>query len=100
MVHHVILWKIKEERTEQERAQIKQQVKIGLEGLKDRIPGIEKMAVHIEGLDSSTCDIMLDSVFADAAALKAYAVHPAHTAVADQQVRPHMAVRLCMDYED
>lgn len=33
MVQHNILWKIKEDKTEEEKKQIKQQVKEGLEGL-------------------------------------------------------------------
>lgn len=32
-------------------------------------------------------------------ALKGYAVHPAHVAVADGKVRPHTKTRVCMDYE-
>jgi hypothetical protein len=42
---------------------------------------------------------MLDSSFADEAALKAYALHPEHVAVADGKVRPYTAVRSCLDYE-
>ena len=42
---------------------------------------------------------MLDSLFEDEAALKTYATHPAHVAVADGKVRPHTASRVCMDYE-
>ena len=43
---------------------------------------------------------MLDSTFTDEAALKAYAVHPAHVEVADNYVRPFMEVRMCLDFED
>lgn len=42
---------------------------------------------------------MLDSTFENETALKEYAVHPKHVAVADGKVRPYTAVRLCMDYE-
>lgn len=98
MLHHVILWKIKEEIADKDA--VKAQVKAGLEGLKGVIPGIEKMEVITCGLETSTCDIMLDSVFTDEAALKAYAVHPEHVKVADNYVRPNMAVRMCMDYMD
>lgn len=50
-------------------------------------------------MPSSNCDVMLDSVFADAASLKDYSVHPAHVAVANGKVRPYTASRVCMDYE-
>ena len=42
---------------------------------------------------------MLDSTFTDEAALKAYAVHPEHVAVADGKVRPYTCLRTCLDYE-
>jgi hypothetical protein len=42
---------------------------------------------------------MLDSTLEDEAALKGYAVHPAHVEVADTKVRPFTASRVCMDYE-
>ena len=34
----------------------------------------------------------------DEAALKAYAVHPAHQEVANTKVRPFTAKRLCLDF--
>ena len=43
---------------------------------------------------------MLDSAFTDEAALKNYAVHPAHVEVADTKVRPFTAQRLCLDFEE
>ena len=55
--------------------------------------------VVTEGLASSNADVMLDSTLADEAALKAYAVHPAHVAVADSKVRPYTQVRMCLDFE-
>lgn len=100
MVHHIILWKIKEDKTPEEKAHIKENVKIGLEGLKVIVPGIEEIHVRTKGLPSSNADIMLDSLFTDEAALKAYAVNPHHVKVADTMVRPNMEVRMCMDYED
>ena len=42
---------------------------------------------------------MLDSTFVDEAALKGYAVHPAHVEVANTKVRPYTASRNCMDFE-
>lgn len=42
---------------------------------------------------------MLDSTFESEQALKAYAVHPEHVAVADGKVRPYIAERRCLDFE-
>ena len=44
-------------------------------------------------------DVMLDSTFESAEALKQYAIHPEHVAVADNNVRPYTAVRMCLDFE-
>jgi len=99
MVKHVILWTIKEEYTGDALAEIKAGIKEGLEGLAGRIPGLVEIKVNTSGLPSSNADIMLDSVFESEEALKAYAVHPEHVAVADSKVRPFTASRTCLDYE-
>ena len=99
MVKHVILWKLKEEFTAAEKENIKAGIKAGLEGLKGIIPGLEHIEVKISGLPSSNADVMLDSEFTDAAALKAYAVHPEHVAVADSAVLPFTKTRLCLDFD-
>ena len=99
MVKHVILWTLKDELSAEEKATIKQGIKEGLEGLKVKVPGIVDIKVNINGLASSNADLMLDSTFEDEAALKAYAVHPEHVAVADSKVRPYTKLRSCLDYE-
>lgn len=99
MVKHVILWKLKEEFSDEEKKQIKAGIKEGLEGLAGQIPGMTEIKVRIDCLSSSTVDVMLDTTFESAEALKAYSVHPKHVAVADSKVRPYTAVRSCMDYE-
>lgn len=99
MVKHVILWKLKEEFTEEEKRAIKAGIKEGLEGLQGQIPGLLSIKVNTEPLASSNCDVMLDSLFVDEAALRGYSVHPAHVGVATGKVRPFTASRTCMDYE-
>ena len=99
MIKHVILWKIKEEISLEEKEQIKEGIKEGLEGLKDKVPGIVEIKVNTKGLPSSNADVMLDSTFESEEALKNYAVHPEHAKVADNNVRPYMEVRMCLDYE-
>ena len=99
MVKHVILWKLKEEFSDEEKKQIKAGIKEGLEGLAGQIPGMTEIKVRIDCLPSSTVDVMLDTTFESAESLKAYSVHPKHVAVADSKVRPYTAVRSCMDYE-
>ncbi len=56
--------------------------------------------VNTQGrLTSSTADLMLDSTFESAQALKDYSKHPEHVAVADSKVRPFTAGRACLDFE-
>ena len=98
MVKHVILWQLKDEYSQSEKADIKAGIKEGLEGLKGKIPGLVDIVVNIDGLESSNADLMLDSTFDDEAALKGYAVHPEHVAVADGKVRPYTKNRVCLDY--
>ena len=99
MVKHVILWTLKDEYSADEKAQIKQGIKEGLEGLLGKVPGLKEIKVNTSPLESSNCDLMLDSTLEDEAALKGYAVNPAHVEVADTKVRPFTASRVCMDYE-
>ena len=98
MVKHIILWKLKDEI--EDKTSVKADIKAGLEGLKGVIPGLVDIVVRTEGLASSNADVMLDSTFESAEALKGYAVHPSHVEVANRDVRPYTQTRLCLDYED
>lgn len=100
MVKHIILWKLRSELTQEEKYQIKKEIKAGLEGLKGVVPGLLEVKVQIDGIiDSSNADLMLDCTLENGEALKGYAVHPAHVAVASTKVRPFTEVRTCLDFE-
>lgn len=100
MVRHIILWKIKSEFSEEQKAEVKRSVKAGLEGLLGQIPGLTAVQVRTEGLETSTADMMLDTTFETFEAYQGYKKHPAHLAVANSAVRPNVETRLCMDYEE
>ena len=96
----MILWKLKDELAGEEKAKVLAGIKENLEALSGKIPGLLAISVQTDGLlASSNADLMLDSSFEDEAALKGYAVHPEHVAVADTYVRPYTQTRLCLDYE-
>ena len=97
MVKHVILWKLSE-MPEAQAATVKTDIKKHLEALSGNIPGLLEIKVYIDKLDSSNVDVMLDSSFESEDALKAYAIHPLHVAVADTYVRPFTASRSCLDF--
>ena len=99
MVKHMILWKLKDEFTEEQKADIRAGIKEGLEGLAGQIPGMIDISVRTEYLPTSTVDVMLDTTFESVEALKNYSTHPKHVAVSDSKVRPYTAVRSCIDYE-
>ena len=99
MVKHIILWQLKDEFSAEEKKVIKAEMKEALEGLVGKIPGLLEVKVQTEGLASSNAEVMLDTSFTDEAALKVYATHPEHVAVADGNVRPFTKTRLCLDFE-
>ena len=98
MVKHVILWTLKDEFSDNEKAKIISEMKEGLESLKGKIPGLIDIKVNTNKLSTSTADVMLDSTFESEEALKGYSVHPEHVAVAVGKVRPFTKARACLDY--
>lgn len=99
MVKHIILWTLKDTLSEEEKISVKASIKEGLESLKGVVPGLIDIKVQIDGrLASSNADLMLDCTLESEEALKGYAVHPAHVAVANIRVRPFTAVRSCLDF--
>ena len=98
MVRHVIVWTLKDEYSDVEKAEIRNGIKDGLEGLMGQIPGLVEIRVNTDGLQSSSGDCMLDSLFESEAALKAYSSHPAHVEVANGKVCPFVKVRSSFDY--
>lgn len=100
MVKHIILWRLRADLTAEQKREKAQAIKSGLEGLKGQIPGLLDIHVQIDGrLETSNADIMLDCTLDSFDSLKAYAVHPAHVAVANGVVRPNTELRTCLDYE-
>lgn len=100
MVKHIILWTLDPALSDEEKATVKAGIKAGLEGLVGQVPGLLDVKVHTEGrLASSNADVMLDSTLESEEALKGYARHPAHMAVANGKVRPYTVQRACLDFE-
>ena len=100
MVKHIILWKLRSEMSASEKQEAAKAIKEGLESLQGQVPGLVDLHVQIDGrLERINADIMLDSTLVSEEALKGYAVHPAHVAVANGVVRPNTELRTCLDYE-
>ncbi len=100
MVKHVIIWTLKDEYSNEEKAKIKTDMKKALESLKGVIPGLIDIKLYTQPLPSSkNAEILLDTTFENEQALKDYAVHPVHVEIANTNVRPFVSGRSCMDYE-
>lgn len=83
MVKHIIIWNLKDELSVEEKKERCRLIKQGLEGLAGKIDGLLEINVITDILGSSTGDLMLDSTFESAEALKGYSTHPEHVKVAD-----------------
>lgn len=99
MIKHVIIWKLKDELSAEEKMEVKKGIKTNLESLVGKVPGLVKVDVIIDLLSSSNGEVMLDSTLESEKALKGYAIHPEHVKVADTYVRPYTQVRMCVDYQ-
>lgn len=83
MIKHIVMWDVRGE-TAEAKEQAARDLKHRFERLVGQIPGLAHLEIGIDvSRVSYACDVVLYSEFADAAALAAYADHPAHLAVRD-----------------
>ncbi|MBQ8588258.1 MAG: Dabb family protein [Clostridia bacterium] len=99
MVKHIIVWTLKSEYSNEEKEKIKSDIKLSLESLMGKVPGLTDIKVQTQCLASSNADLMLDSTFVSEDAFKGYLVHPDHVAAANDYVRPHVMIKSCVDFE-
>ncbi len=97
MVKHIILWKLKESFTEEEKSVARAEAKRRLEALNGKIDGLIDLKVITDRLPSSNADMMLDSTFETEEALAGYQTNPLHVEAATY-VRSVVEARLCLDY--
>ncbi len=97
MVKHIILWKLKESLTEEEKTAARAEAKRRLEALNGRIDGMISLKVVTDRLPSSNADMMLDSEFETVEALAGYQTNPLHLEAAGF-VRSVVEARLCLDF--
>lgn len=97
MVKHIILWKLKESLTEEEKTAARAEAKRRLEALNGKIDGMISLKVVTDRLPSSNADMMLDSEFETVEALAGYQTNPLHVEAA-AYVRSVVEARLCLDF--
>ena len=97
MLRHIITWKYKEGMTDDENRENARRIKSGFESLAGIIDGIIEMKVYVNELQTSSKDVILNSLFESTEALAAYKDHPEHVKVREI-VRSALQDRACIDY--
>ncbi len=98
MIKHIVIFRLKEALTAAEKLQIMNDFKRDIEALPATIDCIRDIYVGLNVNTDEQCDICLESTFDTLDDVRAYAVHPAHVAVA-ARLKPHVAGRSCVDFE-
>ena len=92
MVKHIVMWTLHDKSKATE-------VKVTLEALNATVPSITHLEVGIDYSNTeASADIVLNSTFADHAALEAYVNHPTHQAVIPM-MQEVTSSRKVVDYE-
>lgn len=99
MIKHIVGWEFAEEAEGADKATNVTLAVEALRALPGLIDGIVDFEVVVpqEGLESSF-DVAIYSTFTDAAALRAYAVHPEHQKVV-ALIGARRTGRACLDYD-
>ncbi len=84
MLHHIVMWRLKEEALGHKKAYLALEMKGRLDALVPDIPEIRSFQVGLNSLPSDrSCDLVLVSTFDDQAALERYVRHPEHQKVVE-----------------
>lgn len=98
MVKHIVLFKLKDEVSADEKLAAMNNFKAAIEALPAKIPVIRKIEVGLNMNSGETWNIALYSEFDTLDDVKSYAVHPDHVA-AGKLLATVKESRACVDYE-
>ena len=98
MVKHVVLFKLKETLSVEEKTEIMNNFKKAIEALPSQIDFIRHIHVGLNINPSEKWDICLDSSFDYMEDVKAYSTHPAHVEAASI-IKDAKTDRACVDFE-
>ena len=98
MVKHIVMFKLKESLSAEEKMDVMNRFKTAIEALPATIDVIRKVFVGLNINGAETWDICLESEFDTLEDVKAYAVHPDHVAAAGI-LKDAKLDRACVDYE-
>lgn len=98
MVKHIVLFKLKETLSTEEKFDVMNRFKAAIEALPAEIDVIRKVFVGLNINEAETWDICLESEFDTLDDVKLYAAHPSHVAAASI-LKDAKQDRACVDYE-
>lgn len=98
MIKHIVMFKLKEFATPEEKQAKMQEIKEKLEALIDKIEVLRMIQVDFNCNPAETWDIILTTELDTLEDVKTYAEHPEHVAVAKGIIGPVKADRACVDY--
>ena len=98
MVKHIVMFKLKETLSMEEKLDVMNRFKSAIEALPAKIDVIRKVFVGLNINEAEQWDICLESEFDSWEDVKLYAVHPDHVAAAGI-LKDAKLDRACVDYE-
>ena len=98
MVKHIVMFKLKETLSAEEKLVVMNDFKAAMEALPAKIDVIRKVFVGLNINEAEQWDICLESEFDSLEDVKLYAAHPDHVAAAGI-LKDAKQDRACVDYE-
>ena len=98
MVKHIVMFKLKETLSAEEKLVVMNDFKAAIEALPAKIDVIRKVFVGLNINEAEQWDICLESEFDSLEDVKLYAAHPNHVAAAGI-LKDAKQDRACVDYE-
>ncbi len=98
MVKHIVMFKLKDVLSKEEKLVVMNDFKVAIEALPAQIDVIRKVFVGLNINEAEQWDICLESEFDSLDDVKLYAAHPAHLAAAGI-LKDAKQDRACVDYE-
>lgn len=99
MIKHIVMFKLLDQYSKEERKRIASELKVSLDELPQKIKEIKDYEVGINISNAGNAyDMVLVSLFESMEALEAYRVHQAHQAVV-AKIKEHKKETIAVDYE-
>ncbi|MDR2809923.1 MAG: Dabb family protein [Tannerellaceae bacterium] len=99
MVRHIVMFKLKEFASPDEKQAKMREIKNALESLAGPINILRSIRVDFNINPSETWDLILTTELDTLNDVRTYAEHPEHVAVSKNLIAPVKADRACVDYE-